>query len=215
VQRLKTLMAVCGAAALLLAPGRAPAAGTDKEAAKQHFDRGVKHYNLGHFADAITEFEQAYDIEAAPILLFNIAQSHRQTGNKERALFFYRRYLEQAPNAANRGEVDKRMKDLEESMREEKELKQKPPPGVERDEQSVAPPAATPPAAAPVNVLAARDPDAEGAATGEERPIWKKWWFWTAAGGVLAAGVLTAVLLAGSGGGGSSSCRPGETCSSF
>jgi hypothetical protein len=102
---------------------------------KAFFDAGVKHYNLGHFQEAIVEFEKAYNADPAPILLFNIAQSHRQLNNKERALFFYRRYLEQAPAAPNRGEVEQRMKDLAQQLEAEKVLKQKPPTEVETAER--------------------------------------------------------------------------------
>jgi tetratricopeptide (TPR) repeat protein len=116
---------VC-AAALLAAPG-ARAQNTSAETAQAHFDRGAKLYNLGHFQESIADFEKAYDLDPSPIFLFNIAQSHRQLGNKERALFFYRRYLEQAPNATNRDDVERRMKDLQASLQQEAELKQKPP----------------------------------------------------------------------------------------
>jgi hypothetical protein len=111
------------------------------ESGKVHFEHGVKEYNLGRFQEAIGEFEKAYDLDPAPILLFNIAQSHRQLGNKERALFFYRRYLEQEPEAAKRSEVEQRMKDLAQSLEQEKDLKQKPPTEVERaDATKVTPP---------------------------------------------------------------------------
>ena len=80
------------------------------EAAHARFNRGVKLYNLGHFEAAIPEFEAAYDLDPAPILIFNIAQSHRQLGNKERAIFFYRRYLEQESNPPNRAEIEQRVK---------------------------------------------------------------------------------------------------------
>ena len=95
----------------LLAVTPALRAETAAEAGKAHFERGVKQYNLGRFPEAIVEFEHAYDKDPAPILLFNIAQSHRQHGNKERALFFYRRYLEQAPDAPNRADVEQRQKE--------------------------------------------------------------------------------------------------------
>jgi hypothetical protein len=120
------------------------------ESAKTFFDAGVRQYNLGHFQEAIAEFEKAYNVDPAPILLFNIAQSHRQLGDKERALFFYRRYLEQAPNAANKGEVEQRMKDLSASLQQERELKQKPPPGVETKEVAPANPPPITPASNPV-----------------------------------------------------------------
>jgi hypothetical protein len=126
------------------ARAQAPAAA---ETGKSRFDRGVKLYNLGHFQEAIGEFEKAYDLDPAPILLFNIAQSHRQLGNKERALFFYRRYLEQAPSAGNHADVEQRMKDLSQSLEQEKELKQKPPTEVEGS--AAAPAAASAASAAP------------------------------------------------------------------
>ena len=124
------------------------------EAGKARFDQGVKQYNLGRFTEAIAEFEKAYDVDPAPILLFNIAQSHRQLGNKEKALFFYRRYLEQAPDAPNRQNVEQRMKDLAVSLEQEKELKQRPPTEVARTSDGAGldqpPPAAAPGAPTPV-----------------------------------------------------------------
>lgn len=141
---LARVLAVAAFAAALLLGARGVRAADPS--AKTFFDSGVRHYNLGHFPEAIADFEKAYNVDPAPILLFNIAQSHRQLGDKERALFFYRRYLEQAPNAANKAEVEQRMKDLKESLQQERDLKQKPPPGVEtKDPVSVTPPPPPPP----------------------------------------------------------------------
>ncbi|HSS39491.1 MAG TPA: tetratricopeptide repeat protein, partial [Polyangia bacterium] len=123
--RAGTVTMICAAALLAASVARAESGNADT--AQAHFDRGAKLYNLGHFQEAIGDFEKAYDLDPSPIFLFNIAQSHRQLGNKERALFFYRRYLEQAPNAANRDDVERRMKDLQASLQQEAELKQKPP----------------------------------------------------------------------------------------
>jgi Tfp pilus assembly protein PilF len=106
----------------------APAgAQTMKKGAKAFFEKGATEYNLGHFTEAIVQFEKAYEIDPAPILLFNIGQCHRQSGNKERAVFFYRRYLEQNPKAENRSEVESRIADLDRSLKEEKDLQQRPP----------------------------------------------------------------------------------------
>jgi tetratricopeptide (TPR) repeat protein len=123
-----------------------------QDSAKDHFNRGVKLYNLGHFQEAIPEFEKAYDLEPAPILLFNIAQSHRQNGNKERALFFYRRYLEQEPNASKRADVEQRMKELEQAVQQENEQKHKPPTEVSPPPPGTpgTAPAAPPPTTPPV-----------------------------------------------------------------
>jgi hypothetical protein len=131
------------AAAVAVVVLAANAAHADPESeAQDHFKKGVKLYNLGHFQEAIPEFEKAYDLDPQPILLFNIAQSHRQNGNKERALFFYRRYLEQEPNATKRADVEQRMKELSQSLEQENEQKQKPP-------TEVSPPPATAPTSAP------------------------------------------------------------------
>ncbi|MEP6654807.1 MAG: hypothetical protein ABJA82_15700 [Myxococcales bacterium] len=96
-------------------------------------DDAVAQYNLGHFAEASALFEKAYRIDPAPVLLFNIGQCHRRLGNNDLALFFYRQYLGQAPvNAPERPDVLKRVADLERSLKEQADLKDKPPPGVAR-----------------------------------------------------------------------------------
>jgi hypothetical protein len=132
------------AVAALLSPARAGAQAGDakrvdveanKKAARPHYEKGATEYNLGHFPEAIAEFERAYQLDPAPILLFNIAQAHRQNSNNERAAFFYRRYLEQEPNAANRADVEKRIKDLEDAVRQQNDLKRRPPTEVAKEER--------------------------------------------------------------------------------
>ena len=135
-----TLALIAGAPA-----ARASEAG--KKAAKPHYEKGASEYNLGHFAEAISEFEKAYEQDPAPILLFNIAQAHRQSGNNERAAFFYRRYLEQEPNADNRADVEKRIKDLEAVIQQQNDVKRKPPTEVTDQDHQGTPPAAPPPPA--------------------------------------------------------------------
>lgn len=132
-------------------------------AAKILYDKGATEYNLGHFAEAIVNFEKAYELDPAPILLFNIAQSHRQSGDNEKALFFYRRYLEHAaPDASNRADVEKRVKDLEEVLAQQSEIKRKPPTQVEDNEHHLAPAAPFAPTIAPPP-LASTQPPAAGA----------------------------------------------------
>jgi hypothetical protein len=147
---LSVFLVALPALALLAAPGAASAANeTAKKAARPHYEKGASEYNLGHFLDSIGEFEKAYELDPAPILLFNIAQAHRQNGNNERAAFFYRRYLEQAPNAANRPEVEKRIKDLDEVIKQQADVKRRPPTEVTDQERERTPDATSPPAAAP------------------------------------------------------------------
>jgi tetratricopeptide (TPR) repeat protein len=117
----------------------------DPKAAGRHYRKGTTEYNIGHFENAIAEFEKAYAISPQPILLYNIAQSHRQLGNHERALFFYRRYLEGAPNAPNRADIERRMHELEATLKAQ-------------NEPRVQPPAESPEATRPATVVAAPPP---------------------------------------------------------
>jgi hypothetical protein len=162
------------AGCLLLVAGSAGAVpGTEagKKAARPHYEKGASEYNLGHFAESISEFEKAYEQDPAPILLFNIAQAHRQSGNNERAAFFYRRYLEQEPNAANRAEVEKRIKDLEGVIQQQNDVKRRPPTEVtDQDQRAAAQPPGTVPAAPPPATPTAFTPPAS-AATALPPPI--------------------------------------------
>ena len=131
--------------ALLVCAREGAAEPRRKQAVESHYNQGMKHYTLGHFPEAIEEFEKAYDLKPEPIFLYNIAQSHRQNKNAERAIFFYRRYLEAEPRAKNRAEVEKRIKDMESLFAEEKERAAAP---------AVQPPAVAPAPPAPVVVAA-------------------------------------------------------------
>jgi Tetratricopeptide repeat len=53
-------------------------------------------------------------VAIAPAFLFNIAQCHRQLGNKQEAIKFYRSYLRKVPDAPNAEEVRKLIASLEE-----------------------------------------------------------------------------------------------------
>jgi tetratricopeptide (TPR) repeat protein len=123
----------------------------NKQGAESHYNKGMRAYTLGHFQEAIEEFEKAYELKSEPIFLYNIAQSHRQNNNPQRAIFFYRRYLEAAPNAKNRANVEKRILDLQSELDAQKEREAAaatpiaPPPPV----VVAPPPAPSPPSVAP------------------------------------------------------------------
>jgi tetratricopeptide (TPR) repeat protein len=155
------LSLAAGCLLVAIGSGNAAAAGgteAGKKAARPHYEKGASEYNLGHFAESISEFEKAYEQDPAPILLFNIAQAHRQSGNNERAAFFYRRYLEQEPNAANRPEVEKRIKDLESVIQQQNDVKRKPPTEVTDQDPRTAPQPATPAAPTPATPAAFTPP---------------------------------------------------------
>jgi hypothetical protein len=118
-----------------------------KPSAESHYNKGMTAYNLGHFQEAIEEFEKAYEIRSEPIFLYNIAQSHRQNGNPQRAIFFYRRYVDADPSSKKRPEVEKRIADMQSELdaQKEREAATAPPP-------TVVAPQPLPPQTAPVYV---------------------------------------------------------------
>jgi tetratricopeptide (TPR) repeat protein len=113
------------------APAPAPTADNDakKAEAKALYDKGLGHYNLGEWDQAIEAFRKAYAISSAPGLLFNIGQSFRLKKDYEQALYFYGTYLRLKPDAPNRSDVEARMKEMEEAIQDQKKLQSAPPVG--------------------------------------------------------------------------------------
>jgi len=170
----------------------------NKPAARAAFQNALRHYNLSEFSEALASFKEAYRNYPDPSFLFNIAQCHRQLGQKQDAVRSYRAYLREAPTVANRTEVEQLIASLEQSIREERATMSRPPtgamaPGSQGPPTETAPaeppPAATaavpPPEAAPVaSVETQATPPAK-----QDKPIYKKWWLWTAVGAVVVVGV--------------------------
>jgi tetratricopeptide (TPR) repeat protein len=152
---------------LVLAAIAQPAHAEDaKAAARAHFKRAEAAFNLGKFEDALAAYQAAYETKPLPGFLFNIAQCHRNLGNHERALFFYRRYLALDPQSPNRAVVEELIDETE-----KRRAAQAPSTAVTPPPATVAPPPAAaappppPPAAAPpppsgLPALAAAEPPA-------------------------------------------------------
>jgi len=153
--------------ALFAAPRVAAAEDAATKTAKRHFTKGEKLFALGRFDDALEEYEQAFEAKPLPGFLFNIAQCHRNLGNIDQAIFSYRKYLREAPDAENREAVERQIEELEE---EKARL-------------------------AASGGLVVRDPprdDRKPPGPGK-KPIYARWWFW---GGVAAvAGASTGAYL--------------------
>jgi tetratricopeptide (TPR) repeat protein len=114
--------------ALVLALG-APlvARADDAMSAREHYQKGTSYYDLGRYPEAIKEFEAAYEIKNDPALLYNLAQSNRLAGNSEQALHFYRTYLRYVPKAANRAEIEDRIKQLDQLVAQKSSTQTAPP----------------------------------------------------------------------------------------
>ena len=85
----------------------------DLTAAKAHFSKGTRLYEVGEYYQALGEFKAAHLAKPDPAFLFNIAQCHRQLGDLEQAVTMYKRFLAASPGAGNRAEVEKRVAEME------------------------------------------------------------------------------------------------------
>ncbi len=146
--------------------------------ARAHFEAGQRHHKLGRFAEAIDEYQRAYELAPLPDLLFNIGQCYRNLKNWERAIFFFDRYLEEAPDSRDAELVRSLIAELEETI-----ARETPPPTSTATLAEVLPPPPPPPIVVPPPV----EP---------EPAVYQRWWFWTligvavvgaAAGGTVAA----------------------------
>jgi len=145
----RTLVVSIGLVGLVLALALPvpPADAADKPAradrkrvkqARQSFEMGKKAYTLGDFDKAIELWKEGYELKDDPILLYNIAQAYRQKGDAAKAIFYYRGYLRDAPQARNRAEVEGRMAELQRGIDEAERAAQPAP-------TPVPPPALPPP----------------------------------------------------------------------
>jgi tetratricopeptide (TPR) repeat protein len=181
-----------------LVPGVGSAWAMDKAKARAAYRSGSQHYDLGEFAEALADFKEAYRNFEEPIFLFNIAQCHRQLGQIDLAIRFFRTYLAKAPTAQNRAAVEDTLDKLKVEQEKQAAASPIPPTATQAPPASVEPPANKPPepsavatptpsVPAPALVTAAPTPE-------KRTPIYKRWWLWTAVG-VVAAGVGTALAV--------------------
>jgi tetratricopeptide (TPR) repeat protein len=105
-------------------PQPQPAATEDQKKAEARalYEKGLSHYNLGEFDQAIAAFRASYALTSAPGLLFNIAQSFRLKKDYEQATYFYQTYLRLKPDAPNRADVEARLQEMQEAIEEQKKI---------------------------------------------------------------------------------------------
>lgn len=133
-------------AAVLVLATAAPAR-ADLARANANFEKGTRLYQVGEYAKALEEFKAGYVEEADPSFLYNVAQCYRQLGNFKEAVASYRRFLSLAPDTPLRGEVERKIRESEEQLRNHKAAEPAP---------STAPPAAVAPAKWEVDERAGR-----------------------------------------------------------
>lgn len=99
------------------------------ERARTLFVEGSQHYAAGRLGQALERFLGAWRIVPSPDLAYNVARTHDRMGDAQHAIEFYRHYLSQAaPDAAERAEVEGRIRDLEAmAQRQRDQIRRLPP----------------------------------------------------------------------------------------
>lgn len=96
---------------LAMAPRVAASEEADEKAnAKEHFERGVAAFNARRYAEAREEFDTAYQLSPAYVVLYNVAQVNVALGNSVEAIDAFERYLAQGASsipASRRAEVER------------------------------------------------------------------------------------------------------------
>jgi eukaryotic-like serine/threonine-protein kinase len=84
------------------------------DAAKEHYMRGREHYDHGRFDAAITEFMQVDEDLRTPAMLYNMAQAYRMKGDAHQAVYFYRRFIDEAGEDYPPGMIERAKTQLDE-----------------------------------------------------------------------------------------------------
>src|SRR5262245_18419278 len=65
----------------------------EQKEADRHFKSGVAMFKEAKYAEALAEFERAYEIAPHPLVLYNIAGCHRELSHYREAVSYYNRFL--------------------------------------------------------------------------------------------------------------------------
>lgn len=161
-----------------------------KEQERTLFEKATAEYRLGYFDKAAGLYEEAYRVFPDPALLYNIGQSARKAGQREKALLAYQSYLRTAtPDLPNIDLAKKHIEDLRASYT----------PGHKgSDDDAAMAPQISLEGIARLPALGAKpggvDLTATAAPVDSARP--HRWWLWSAAGVVIVGGLVTTLLLA-------------------
>ncbi len=110
-----SLSLACPVAALAQAtpaPATPPAAPAESPAAaraKALYDQGVARFQAKDFRGAAQAFQQAYNLESSPALLFNLGRAHEEMGDPAGAVGHFETYLARFPAAEDHIEVSRRL----------------------------------------------------------------------------------------------------------
>jgi hypothetical protein len=99
--------------AVLVGPASQSFAADETSAAREHAQKAKAFMDLGKYGEAAAEYEAAYADKQDPTLLLNLAQAYRLAGNGNKAIFFYRKYLQHVPKSPYRADIEEKITALE------------------------------------------------------------------------------------------------------
>jgi hypothetical protein len=81
--------------------------------AKEHFINGQEYYDQGRYKEAIDEFEKAYDLDAKPLLLYNIAQAYEKLGSLKKSVAYLKQFLKSGSTKIDMTMIESKIGNLE------------------------------------------------------------------------------------------------------
>lgn len=193
------ILLLCVLAAVAVAAPQVHGQDKGERAARGHFQRAEKSFNLGKFEEALTAYEAAYEAKPLPGFLFNMAQCQRNLGNAERAVFFYERFLALDPGTKNRALVEELLAEQRQKLEAARASVAGPPPPAPAAAREPAPPALGPsparPARAPEPAATPAFVQRSAPRSSKPAPVYQRWWFWAGAAAVVGGGVAAALLI--------------------
>ncbi len=102
-----------------------PAQAAPKDEARRAFNEGLELIAAGDYQAGILRFEQAYELVPHPAVLYNIARAYADSGQYERAIAAFERYLETEP--IDRSEVEGYIATLRSRLDEAEVVEETPP----------------------------------------------------------------------------------------
>ncbi|MGK0358944.1 MAG: tetratricopeptide (TPR) repeat protein [Bradymonadia bacterium] len=136
-QAMRMMSIVACFAATLPAVAQADA----RTSAQGEYAKGTAAFQARDYPRALARFEKAFKLDSSPVLLFNIARCHEEMGDVAQARDNFRAYLERVPDAADRADVERRIRVMQAVA-----LRSTPPPPVAPRSE---PPRSAPPRPAP------------------------------------------------------------------
>ena len=103
--------------ASVAAPAAADEGAAAKREADRHFKTGVKLFEESKYSEALAEFEQAYALASHPLVLYNLAATHRALSQYSQAVDFYNRFLAEGKGVVKPAQLAKGQRELDDVLR--------------------------------------------------------------------------------------------------